>query len=117
VVEDQEAVRSFAKAALRQHGYQVIQASNGDQALSVANSHSGQINLLLTDVIMPGLNGRDLSDRLKAVRPNVKALFMSGYTADVIANRGVLNPGIAFLHKPFSQEELARKVREVLDEK
>jgi PAS domain S-box-containing protein len=114
VVEDQEAVRSFAKAALRQHGYQVIQASDGDQAVSVAMQHSGQIHLLLTDVVMPGMNGRELSDRLKELRPNVKVLFISGYTADVIANRGVLDPGVAFLHKPFSQGELARKVREVL---
>jgi len=117
VVEDQEAVRSFAKAALRQHGYQVIQASDGDKALSVVKLHSEQIHLLLTDVVMPGLNGRELSERLKELRPNVKVLFISGYTADVIANRGVLDPGIAFLHKPFSQEELARKVREVLDQK
>ena len=114
VVEDQEAVRLFAKAALRQHGYQVIQASDGDQALSVAKQHSGRIDLLLTDVVMPGLNGRELSDRLKEVRPNVKVLFISGYTADVIAQRGILDQGVAFLHKPFSSDELAAKVREVL---
>ena len=115
IVEDQEAVRSFAKAALRQHGYQVIHAGDGDQALSVAKQHSGQIHLLITDVIMPGINGKELSIRLKELCPNLKVLFISGYTADVIAQRGVLDPGVAFLHKPFGQEELAQKVREVLD--
>jgi PAS domain S-box-containing protein len=115
VVEDQKAVRSFAKTALRQHGYQVIEASDGDEALSVAKQHSGQIQLLVTDVVMPGLNGRELSIRLKELCPNLKVLFISGYTADVIANRGVLDPGVAFLHKPFGPEELAQKVREVLD--
>jgi CheY-like chemotaxis protein len=71
--------------------------------------------LLLTDVVMPGLNGRELSVRLRELCPDLKVLFISGYTADVIAQRGVLDPGVAFLHKPFSQEELAQKVREVLD--
>jgi PAS domain S-box-containing protein len=115
LVEDQEAVRSFAKAVLRQHGYQVIHAGDGDQALSVVKLHSGPIHLLLTDVVMPGLNGRELSVRLRELCPDLKVLFISGYTADVIAQRGVLDPGVAFLHKPFSQEELAQKVREVLD--
>jgi PAS domain S-box-containing protein len=115
VVEDQKAVRSFAKAALRQHGYPVLEACDGDEALSVAMEHLGQIDLLLTDVVMPGLNGRELSKHLKQLYPHLKVLFISGYTADVIAYRGVLDPGVAFLHKPFGQEELARKVREVLD--
>jgi len=115
VVEDQESVRSFVKAALRHHGYQVIHAGDGDQALSVANLHSRQIDLLLTDVVMPGLNGRELSERLKELRGNLKVLFISGYTADVFAQRGILDPGVAFLHKPFSQEELVQKVREILD--
>jgi two-component system, cell cycle sensor histidine kinase and response regulator CckA len=115
VVEDQKAVRAFAKASLRQHGYSVIEASDGDEALSVAKQHSGQIHLLLTDVVMPGLNGKELSVRLTELRPNLRVLFISGYTADVIAQRGVLDPGVAFLHKPFGQEELAQKVREVLD--
>lgn len=115
VVEDQKAVRSFAKAALRQHGYQVIEASDADEALSVAKQHSGQIHLLVTDVVMPGLNGRELSEHLRLLDPHLKVLFISGYTADVISQRGVLDPGVAFLHKPFGQKELAQKVREVLD--
>jgi PAS domain S-box-containing protein len=116
VVEDQQAVRSFAKAALRQRGYLVIEASDGDEALSVAEQHSGQIDLLVTDVIMPGLDGRELSEHLGRLYPNLKVLFMSGYTADVIAHRGVLEPSVWFLHKPFSQEELAQKVRARLDQ-
>jgi PAS domain S-box-containing protein len=115
LVEDQEAVRSFAKAALRQQGYQVIHAGDGDQALSVAKQHLEQIDLLVTDVVMPRMNGRELSGRLRALYPHLKVLFISGYTADVLAQRGVLDPGVSLLHKPFSQEELAQRVREVLD--
>jgi DNA-binding response OmpR family regulator len=114
VVEDQDGVRSFAVDTLKQQGYHVIEASDGDQAISVAEQESGPIHLLVTDVVMPGMNGKELSDRLTNVRPNLTVLFISGYTADVIAKRGVLDPGVAFLHKPFSPDELAAKVREVL---
>ena len=114
VVEDESAVRSFAKAALRQHGYPVLGASDGDEALLVAKQFLGEIDLLVTDVVMPGLNGKELADHLRMLYPGLKVLFISGYTADVIAHRGVLDPGVAFLHKPFGQEELAQKVREVL---
>jgi len=115
LVEDQEAVRSFALAALKQYGYHVIEASDGEEAIAAAGNYSGDIHLLLTDVVLPGMNGKELAERLKELRPNLKVLFFSGYTADVIAHHGVLNPGVAFLHKPFSQEELAQKVREVLE--
>ena len=74
----------------------------------------GRIHLLLTDVVLPGMNGKELSERLQALRPDLKVLFTSGYTADVIAHRGVLDHGVSFLHKPFSPDELAAKVREVL---
>ena len=114
VVEDQKAVRSFTKAALRQYGYRVIEASGGDEAIAVARQYSGEIQLLLTDVVLPGMNGKELSGKLKALRPNLKVLFVSGYTADVIARRGVLDPGVAFLHKPFSPGELATRIRDVL---
>jgi CheY-like chemotaxis protein len=115
VAEDQRAVRTFTVAALRERGYRVLEASDGNEATAVAGRHSGELHLLLTDVVMPGMNGKELSERLKDLHPRMKVLFISGYTADVIAHRGVLDRGVAFLHKPFSPEEAARKVREVLD--
>ena len=114
VVEDQKAVRSFTKVALMRHGYHVIEASSGDEAIDVSNGYSGEILLLLTDVVMAGMNGKELSERLKKLRPNLKTLFVSGHTADIITHRGVLNHGVAFLPKPFSPDELAAKVRGVL---
>jgi CheY-like chemotaxis protein len=114
LVEDQAAVRGFTTAVLKQYGYRVIEASTGEEAIEVAKKHSGQIDLLLTDVILPGINGREASELLKQLRPDVKVLFISGYTADVIAERGVLERGVALLHKPFSPDVLAAKVREVL---
>ena len=114
VVEDQTTVRHFAGTALRQYGYHVVEASDGYEAMSLADQYAGEIQLLLTDVVMPGMNGKELSERLKGLRPNLKILFTSGYTADVIADRGVLDRGVAFLHKPFGPEELAAKVREML---
>jgi len=115
LVEDQEAVRSFAVAALQQCGYGIIEASDGEEAIVAAGKCSGEIHLLLTDVVLPGMNGHELSEVLKAFRPNLKVLFTSGYTADVIGDRGVLGPDMALLRKPFSPDELAAKVREVLD--
>jgi len=115
LVEDQEAVRSFGVAALKRYGYYVIETADGEEAIAAAGKYSGELHLLLTDVVLPGMNGKELAERLKELRPNLKVLFFSGYTADVIAHHGVLNPGVAFLHKPFSQEELAQKVREVLE--
>ena len=117
LVEDQDVVRSFAVAALKQNGYNVIEASDGDKAMAIAQEHPGQIHLLLTDVVMPGMNGKVLSERLKELRPNLKVLFISGYTADVIADRGVLDRSVALLHKPFNSDELGAKVREVLDDR
>jgi two-component system cell cycle sensor histidine kinase/response regulator CckA len=114
LVEDQKAVRSFTKAALMQYGYHVIEASSGSEAIDVAKQYSGEIRLLLTDVVLAGMNGKDLSERLKELRPSLKVLFVSGYTADAITHRGVLNRGVAFLPKPFSPDELAAKVRDVL---
>jgi PAS domain S-box-containing protein len=117
VVEDQDAVRAFAAAALRQSGYDVLEAADGNEAIAVAERHQGRLHLLLTDVVMPGMNGKELSERLKELRPNLKVVLISGYTADVIAHRGVLDPGVAFLHKPFSPEELTAKVREALTDR
>lgn len=116
VVEDQQAVRSFIKAALKQYGYHVIEASGGEEAIAVVKQHSGPIHLLLADVVLPGMNGKELSDKLRALRPKLKVLFTSGYTSDVIAHRGVLDYGVAYIPKPFNPDKLAAKVREVLTE-
>ncbi len=115
VVEDDSAVRSLARAVLEEKGYRVLEAANGEEALRVSASHQDVIHLLLTDVIMPGMSGRVLAERLSALRPEIKALFISGYAGNAIFHHGVLDPGIAFLQKPFTAQELAQKVREVLD--
>jgi PAS domain S-box-containing protein len=114
LVEDQEAIRSLAKATLKQHGFQVIDASDGQEAIAVAERYCGEIHLLLTDVVMPGMNGKELSERLKVSRPGLKVLFVSGYTANVISHGGVIDHGIAYMPKPFSPDGLAAKVRKVL---
>ena len=104
----------MTKALLKRCGYHVIAASGGEEAIAVAEQHSGQIHLLLTDVVLSGINGKELSERLRVLRPNLNVLFMSGYSADVIAHRGVLDPGVAYISKPFTPGGLATKVREVL---
>ena len=114
VVEDQLAVRVLIKAVLQQHGYEVIEASDGDQAMAVAERHPGRIHLLLADVVLPGMNGKELSDRLRKVRSDLKVLLVSGYAANVIVPGEAPVRGTAFLHKPFSPDELAAKVLEVL---
>jgi PAS domain S-box-containing protein len=114
VVEDQTAVRAYTGAVLNQCGYRVLEASDGHEATAAAERHAGEIHLLLTDVVMPGMNGKELSERLKVKHPNLKVLFISGYTADAIAHHGVLDPGVALLHKPFCPEELAGRIREIL---
>jgi len=92
----------------------VLAAENGMEAIKLAERWDQPIDLLLTDVVMPGMSGRELADRLAVKRPEMKVLYMSGYTNDAIVRHGVLEPGIFFLEKPFSQEALARKLREVL---
>jgi len=114
IVEDQPAVQAFIGRALHQYGYEVLQAACGDEAIQIVEGHAGNIDLLITDVVMPGMNGKKLCERLRTLRPKLKVLFISGYTADVIAQRGVLEDGLALLHKPFSPETLAIKVAEVL---
>jgi two-component system cell cycle sensor histidine kinase/response regulator CckA len=115
VVEDEPAVREIAAYTLRQQGYTVLEAANGQAALRLASEYSQEIHLLLTDVVMPEMNGKALADQIQSVRPQTKALFTSGYTDDAIVQHGVLKPGIAFIPKPFSPSALARKVRETLD--
>jgi CheY-like chemotaxis protein len=116
VVEDVAAVRVVAREMLERHGYTVLEAADGAMALGLAEKHYGEIQLLLTDVVMPDVSGRELADRLVALRPQLKVLFMSGYTDDAIVRHGVLQEGIAYLQKPFTRDSLARKVRKVLDE-
>ena len=99
---------------LRELGYEVLDANSAEAAIEFAETHAGAIHLLMVDVVMPGMNGRQLSERVSAIRPGLRALFMSGYTANVIAHRGVLDEGMHFLQKPFSMEVLAAKVREAL---
>jgi DNA-binding NtrC family response regulator len=100
---------------LRDNGYQVLTASDGSEAIEVAQQSSGPIHLLLTDVVMPGMNGRVLWERLAPGNPAMTVLYMSGYTDSFIAGHGVLEPGTHLLHKPFTEEALTRKVREILD--
>ncbi len=116
VAEDEPAVRALATGVLRQLGYAVLEASNGAEALRVAGAHETvHIDLLLTDLVMPGMGGKELAQRLSAVRPSTKALFMSGYADGALGHAGVLEPCTAFLQKPFDRATLAQKVREALD--
>jgi CheY-like chemotaxis protein len=115
VVEDQEAVRRLTKTILEEHGYRVLEAASGAEAHAVARGHAGEIDLLLTDVVMPGMDGRTLSEQLRDLRPNLRVILMSGYAADLIAHRDALASGLAYIQKPFRPEELATKVRGVLD--
>lgn len=115
VVEDEVALRSLIRAFLEAHGYTVLEADNGEAAIGTSATHRGPIHLLLTDVIMPGINGRELAEQLTASRPETRVLYMSGYTENAIGSNGTLNPEISLLQKPFTSEMLARKVREVLE--
>jgi two-component system cell cycle sensor histidine kinase/response regulator CckA len=115
LVEDAEALRKLAYMFLRDNGYQVLTAADGTEAQQVAEQSPGPIHLLLTDVVMPGINGRVLAERLAARHPAMKVLYMSGYTDTFIVGHGVLEKGIHLLHKPFTEEVLVRKVRELLD--
>jgi len=115
VVEDQEGVRALARDVLKNAGYQVLEAANGSDALLVSETHAGPIHLILTDVIMPGMDGLELARRLQPLRPEAKVLFTSGYTGDVIDHRGLRDPGVASLQKPFTPASLIGKVRETLD--
>jgi len=114
VVEDESAIRQLAQTMLERLGYTVLAAGTPDEALELARTFEGRIDLLITDVVMPGMNGRELADRLTAVRPDTRCLFMSGYTADVIAHRGKLYDGVHFVQKPFTRTVLAASVRDAV---
>ena len=115
VVEDDQAVRNIASQSLRLYGYRVLTASDGDQALDMLEEENGQIGLVLTDVVMPQMGGKEMVQELKKNQSRLKVLYMSGYTANSIVHHGILDQGVAFIQKPFTPNSLARKVREVLD--
>lgn len=115
LVEDELPVLQLGARILSRLGYTVLEAPDPRRALEAARDHAGEIHLVLTDVVMPDLNGRELIEQVRALRPHVKCLYMSGYTADVIAHRGVLEDGVTFLQKPFTMSELAERVRRALD--
>ena len=115
LVEDEANLRYLARQYLEKQGYKVIEAADGAVAMQIAVAHEAVIHLLLTDVIMPGMNGRELAQRISEIRPNVKVLYMSGYTENVIGHNGTLEPGVRLLQKPFNLRDLRTAVREVLD--
>jgi len=114
VVEDQVEVRNYAAKVLQLHGYQVVVAANAGEALLAVEDSTGQLDLLLTDVIMPRMSGRELAERMTALRPDLRVLFMSGYTDDVVVGHGVQEHTSRFVQKPFTPEELLRAVQEAL---
>jgi two-component system, cell cycle sensor histidine kinase and response regulator CckA len=116
LVEDEERVRAITRLALQTNGYTVLEAANGVEAIGVAKQYAGPIHLLVSDVVMPQMGGRQLAERLKALHPQMRTLFVSGYTDDAVVRRGVLQAEVAFLQKPFSMDALHRKVRGVLNE-
>ena len=116
LVEDEPLVREIARSALTDQGYQVLEAEHGEQALALARAHQVPIALVLTDVVMPKLGGRELVQSVRADRPGIRVLYMSGYAASTLDEQDVVEPGTAFLRKPFALAEMLRKVRTVLDE-
>ncbi len=114
LVEDEEAVRRLTRAVLRRNGYNVLVAANAEQALAALEQNRGPIDLLLTDVVLPGMGGTEIARRISQLRPGIKVVYTSGYTDRSFVENGVLKPGLAFIPKPFTPEDLLRKLREVL---
>jgi CheY-like chemotaxis protein len=116
LVEDEEMVRSLTRQILEECGYTILEARNGVEAIAICEEHGSQIDLLLTDVVMPQMGGRELAERLAPIYPRMQILFSSGYTDDAVVRHGVIAAGTNFIQKPFTPQGLAHKVREVLDE-
>jgi DNA-binding response OmpR family regulator len=116
LTEDEDSVRVVATAALERRGYRVLAAADGESAIAISGAFPGRIDLLVTDVVMPGMNGRQLAEQLEMMRPGMRVLFVSGYTEDAVLWQGVSLDKRTFLQKPFTSLELARRVRVVLDQ-
>jgi CheY-like chemotaxis protein len=114
LVEDEPSLRAIAREVLEDHGYRIVEAGGGLEALDIAEHHHEPIDLLVTDVVMPRMNGRVLAEKLRQARPSLKVLYMSGYTADVIAHSGILESGTFLIEKPFTAVALLGRVRMVL---
>jgi CheY-like chemotaxis protein len=117
VAEDEPDLRVLTRIFLEGYGYKVLEASSAEQAIQAAELFSGPIDLLLTDVIMPGMSGRQLAERIQSKRPQAKVTYMTGYTDDMVVQHKVLEPGVQLLQKPFTKVDLALKVRATLDGK
>jgi len=113
-VEDEPVLLEVSQTMLESLGYVVLTAAMPDEAIRSAEEHSGKIDLLMTDMVMPGMNGKELAERLQNTRPTLRCLFMSGYTSEAVVSQGALDEGVHYLQKPFSIQGLASKVREVL---
>jgi DNA-binding response OmpR family regulator len=114
LVEDEQSVRQLVRETLAARGYHVLEGENGETGLAAAADHKGKIDLVITDVVMPGIGGRELIRQLLELRPGIKVLYLSGYTEDAITSEGTIARDAAFLQKPFTLKNLAKKVREVL---
>jgi CheY-like chemotaxis protein len=114
LVEDEDEVRAVVRRVLRRYGYTVLEARNAGEALLLTEQHTGGIDILLTDVVMPGMNGPELARRLQPLRPRMRVLCMSGYTDDAVVRQGQIDRGMGFLQKPITPERLARKLRDIL---
>lgn len=115
LVEDDAAVRAVAQRALRRFGYTVLAAEGGEDALRLARDYQGRIHLLLTDIMMPGMNGLEVATRVTRFRPGIRVFFMSGYADQDLVRQGLLDPATHLLQKPFTPRELGERVREILD--
>ncbi len=115
MVEDEESVLEAAKKMLQRLGYSALAARRPNEALGLALSHPGDIHILLTDLVMPQMNGRELAGRIKSLRPDIKVIYMSGYTAEAVSRYGILEQGVNFIQKPLTKIVLANKLRALLD--